>query len=195
MAARTTPLLLLGTILVVGIYLLVQNLENLTYTEVELGLPVPIVDMNFANSLNSYQPQSLLTKGPSLTVVVRTYNAFIKRQATDKLLENFKEQVFTDEVTSSSSDSSETPAVSLLMVATDEDSVASVRKWGNEHKQQSHGTLPASVNVDVHYHDVPSQVYLDNCCQIDAMCSGPFHPNWLQAGKKYYSNYTNGTFR
>jgi len=153
------------------------------WVEEDFHLPRPIADWNAVNIRNTYtlaeKPKPAVNingksngHAMSMTFIVRTYNKFLAAKSTEKLLQDLEKQTF-------SSDETRFP-VTAVVVATDADSTAPVRNavrdsWkGNELYK----------HVDVHFHELPFQVYVDNCCQIDEMCIGQHKHNFIKEANK-----------
>jgi len=151
-------------------YVLLQIDFDLLF-EKDFHLPRPIVDWRRINARNTYA----LASGPardtstnshadahamSMTFIVRTYQKFLASKSTENLLHDLDKQVFAKEAARF--------PVSAVVVATDADSLAPVRS-------AVRGTWKDSgvfKHVGVHFHEIPFEVYVDNCCQSTEMCDG-----------------------
>ena len=188
-AAHRLPSKWVMTILVVIMVCYLFMKSGLEIFELDQRLPKPIIDYTTANALNTYRLKSLYsstsslstpidTSGMSLTVVIRTYNKFVAQNSTLKLLHNLNDQSFH---------LNNAFPISAIVVSTDKESVNTLRSAVNSQWSKRSSLR----NIDIHYHEVAPNVYSDNCCQIDTMCSnpGPHSDEWKRVTNSVYGQY------
>jgi hypothetical protein len=162
------------------IFLLQNNLNTYTFIEADMHLPGPVIDFSTANKLISYKMKAMDGDTPSLTVIIRTYEKFIERNATAKLLQNFNSQKLNTNT-----------KISAIIVSTDANSIVPLKKAvgidvqsvsNSNWKRQFH-------NIDINYHDIPYFIYNDNAFQFNEICKGKYKDVWIEAGNRYYNTY------
>jgi len=154
------------------------------FFEKSLNLPRPVLEWDKVNARNTYALATTRagnansnTNGEppmSMTFIVRTYQKFLAAKSTDKLLHDLEVQSFGEEGASLSF------PISAIIVATDADSIVPVRAAVKD----SWKDKPSLKNVDVHFHDVPFRVYVENCCGIEEVCIGKHKDKFIEEASK-----------
>ena len=142
----------------------------------DLGLPKAILRKSLAsyNALNTYTTKAQASQGDSITFLVRTYQKFTEKKLLDRLLDNLNAQKMPLAKLDISAVVFSTDKESMGIVEDNIKTYSSVNQYG----------------VDVHVHKIPLQVYEDNCCQVEEMCSGEkFAKEWGAHAKRKYGHY------